>query len=85
MEETNTVLPAALQGMQLSTGSLFAQLLWGGIASGYLIYGWKQKSVPALVGGAVMTGVCFYNPPWVWLSLASVGIMVGIYFWAKNN
>ena len=85
MEETNTVLPAALQGMDLSTGSLMAQVVWGGVASGYMLYGWKQKSTYGLVGGAVMTGVCFFVSSWLWLSLISVGIMVGVYYWAKNG
>ena len=72
MEETNTVLPAALQGMDLSAGSLLAQVLWGGVASGYMLYGWKQKSTYALVGGVVMTAVCFFISSWIWLSLTSI-------------
>ena len=42
---------------------LMASLFWGSVASGYLIYGWRQKAAPALAGGAVMTvGFLFHSP-----------------------
>ena len=34
---------------------LLASLFWGSIAIGYLIYGWKQKTLMPFLGGLAMT------------------------------
>ena len=39
---------------QLNQSALWASCLWGAIASGYWIYGMKQKSLIAFLGGLVM-------------------------------
>jgi hypothetical protein len=35
---------------------LFASLVWGSIGVGYCIYGKKQQSFPAMLGGILMVG-----------------------------
>jgi len=42
----------------------------GSIGSGYLIYGWRQKSGIPLAGGVAMTLACFL--PALWMSLVSI-------------
>ncbi len=36
----------------LDQNFLWASMLWGAVASGYFIYGWKQRSVLPFLGGA---------------------------------
>jgi hypothetical protein len=39
---------------------LFAALVWGSIGVGYFIYGKKQQSLTAMVGGILMVGVSYF-------------------------
>ena len=73
-----------MPGLNLDSGYLLASVLWGGIGSGYLIYGWKQKHIPALVGGVALTAACFIPSVWM-MSAASIAIMVGVYYWSKSD
>jgi hypothetical protein len=74
-----------MAGFNLDSNSLFASVIWGGVASGYLIYGWKQKRSPALVGGIAMMGLTYFLPSALWMSLGSIALMVGIWYWSKNS
>lgn len=67
-------LTASLGGT--SESFLWASLLWGGVAGGYLVYGWRQKSGIPLAAGAAMTLMSFIGPNALVMSLVSVGIMV---------
>ena len=42
---------------------LWANLIWGTVASGYLIYGWKQKMLIPFVGGLLMLAVSCFTAP----------------------
>ena len=44
---------------QLNQNALWASCLWGAIASGYWIYGMKQKSLIPFFGGVVMMAASF--------------------------
>jgi hypothetical protein len=58
---------------------LWASMIWGTVAGGYLLYGWKQKaSVPMAAGGA-MTLMSFWGPNALIMSLVCIGI--GIVTW----
>ena len=63
---------------------LWASCVWGAIASGYLIYGWRQRAAIPFVGGAVMTGVSFFLPA-LPMSLICIAIMVLVYWLAKRE
>ncbi len=67
------------------SGVLIASWFWGAIAAGFLIYGKKQRSAPALFGGIAMCGSTYFIDSALWMSLAAVGIMAGIYFWSRYN
>ena len=41
---------------------LWASLVWGAVASGYFIYGWRQKAAIPLAAGAAMTAMSFVGP-----------------------
>ena len=73
-------------GFHFDTASLFASIIWGGIGTGYFVYGKKQRSAPALFGGASMIAICYFlASSALWMSLAAVGIMVGVYLWSREG
>jgi hypothetical protein len=63
----------------LNENALWASCLWGAIASGYWIYGWKQKAIVPCLGGFAMTLVCFMSSALL-MSLISIGIMVLVWW-----
>jgi hypothetical protein len=68
-----------------STGYLIASLLWGSIGAGFIIYGKKQQSAPAWIGGLVLVGMTYFVREVLWMSLAAVGIIAGIWFWSSRQ
>jgi len=70
--------------MNLDEHFLLASVFWGGIASGYWVYGWKQKSWIPLAGGAAMMGASFFMPA-LTMSLVSILIMVGVWWMLKHH
>jgi len=61
-------------------------VFWGGIGSGFLVYAWKQRSVPPLIGGIALIGISYFlADSALWMSLAGVGILAGIYYWSRNS
>lgn len=68
----------------LNQNFLLASVLWGGVGSGYVIYGWRQKAAIPLAGGAAMTAASFFLPA-LWMSLASIAIMVGVWWLLRQG
>ena len=62
---------------------LWASMIWGAIASGYLIYGWRQKAAIPFVGGAIMTASCFL--PALPMSLICLAAMAAVYWLVKQG
>jgi len=58
---------------------LWASLIWGSVASGYCIYGWKQRSAIPFVAGMVMMLVSFALPA-LPMTLASV-VIIALVWW----
>jgi hypothetical protein len=76
-----------LSGMldNISTSALLASVFWGGIAGGFLVYGWKQKvMIPFLVGLALTCVSYFLLDSALWMSVASVAILAG-FVWSKKQ
>ena len=69
----------------LSASVLFASLIWGGIGSGMFMYGWKQKSTLPLAGGFALTAVTYFVESALYMSLASVAILVIMYGLKKQG
>ena len=61
--------------------TLFASLIWGGIGSGFAIYGWKQQKWVALGGGVLLVAVSYVIADALWMSAASIAIIAAtLYF-----
>jgi hypothetical protein len=64
--------------MNFNSNVLLATLFWGSIGAGYLIYGRKQRSWPAMVGGIAMIAVSYFVGFVSLMSLATIAIMAGV-------
>lgn len=64
---------------------LLASLFWGSVATGYLIYGWKQKSLMPFLGGLAMTAASFLIGSAAWMSLVCIAVAVMVYWLAKQG
>jgi hypothetical protein len=64
--------------------ALWASCLWGAIASGYMIYGWKQRSLIPFLGGLAMTAASFLLPA-LTMSLISIVAMVAVWWLMKQG
>jgi len=62
---------------------LWASCIWGAIAGGYMIYGWRQRAAIPFVGGVVMTGACFF--PTLTMSLVCIATMVVVHWLLKQG
>jgi hypothetical protein len=71
---------------QIHQNTLWASCFWGAIASGYLIYGWKQReqSMIPFLGGVAMTAVSFFLGALL-MSLASIAIMFAVWWLLKQG
>jgi hypothetical protein len=64
---------------------IWASCIWSAIASGYIIYGWRQRAAIPFLGGAAMTAATFFIVSALWLSLASIAIMLAVYWLLKQG
>jgi hypothetical protein len=71
--------------LMFSASFLFASLIWGSIGVGYFIYGKKQQSLPAMVGGIVMVGVSYLVGSALLMSLISILVIVAVYNLARRG
>jgi len=62
---------------------LWASCLWGAIAGGYMLYGWRQRSAIPFLGGAVMTGACFFAT--VPMTLICIATLVVVHWLLKQG
>jgi hypothetical protein len=63
---------------------LWASCLWSAIASGYFIYGWRQKSAIPLVGGGIMMVASFFMPA-LWMSVVCIAALAGMHWLIKQG
>ena len=68
-----------------STNFLFASLIWGSIGVGYWLYGKKQSSWVAMIGGALLIVASYFVGSALLMSLISVAIMVAVYLLLKRG
>jgi|HubBroStandDraft_5_1064220.scaffolds.fasta_scaffold3178672_1 hypothetical protein len=69
---------------QFNQNFLLANCVWGGVASGYMIYGWKQKRMIPFVGGLAMMAVSCLAPA-LTMTLTSIVIMVAVWWLCKEG
>jgi hypothetical protein len=70
---------------KLDTSSLIVSMLWGAVGAGFWAYGKKQRTGPPLFGGVALIGMTFFITSAFWMSVAGIGVIVGIYYWARNS
>ena len=68
-----------------SASFLFASLVWGSVGFGYFIYGKKQTSWAAMIGGVLMMASSYFVGSALLMSLACIALMAGVYFLAKQG
>jgi hypothetical protein len=68
---------------KLDASYLFVSMLWSGIGAGFWVYGKKQRTAPPLFGGVALIAISWLVTSAFWMSVAAVGIIVGIYFWSR--
>ncbi len=68
-----------------SASFLFASLVWGSIGVGYFIYGKKQQSLPAMIGGILMIVVSYFVGSALGMSLISILLIVAVYLLIKQG
>ena len=64
---------------------LLVSMFWSAIGGGFWLYGKKQRTAPAMFGGVALIAISWIITSAVWMSLAAIGIIAGIYFWARNE
>lgn len=64
---------------------LLASLIWGAIASGYLIYGWRQREMVPLFGGLAMSAAAIFISSALLMSLACAAIVFAIWWLMKQG
>ncbi len=64
---------------------LFASLIWGSIGVGYFIYGKRQQSWVAMLGGLAMIAASYFAGSALVMSLVCVGIAAGVYLLVKQG
>jgi hypothetical protein len=64
---------------------LFASLIWGSVGMGYFIFGKKQTSWVAMIGGVLMMAASYFVGSALLMSLVCIGLMAGVYFLLKQG
>jgi len=69
---------------QLNQNFLWASCIWGAVASGYMVYGWKQRTIVPFFGGFVMLALSCFAPV-LTMSLASIAIMFAVWWLCRQG
>jgi len=64
---------------------LWASCIWGAIASGYLVYSWRQKSLIPFLGGLAMTAASFLIISALLMSLACLATMFIVWWLLRQG
>jgi hypothetical protein len=72
-------------GFLLDQNFLWASCIWGAVASGYCVYGWKQRSLIPFLGGLVMTAMSFLGPNALVMSSVSLAAIFAVYWLMKRG
>jgi hypothetical protein len=62
---------------------LWASCIWGAVASGYMVYGWRQRAMIPFIGSLVMSVACFLSA--LWMSLICIAVMFAVYWLVKQG
>lgn len=71
--------------IRLDTSYLLVSIFWSAIGTGYCLYGKKQRSMPPFCGGLGLIAVSWLITSVVWMSLASIGVIVATHWWLRHD
>lgn len=63
----------------LNANTLFCSLIWGSVGLGFFIYGKRQREWVPMAGGVALIAVSYLVADWLWMSLASVALIAGVW------
>lgn len=69
----------------LNSNTLFASLIWGSTGVGFFIYGKRQREWVPMAGGVALIAVSYFVSNWLWMSLASLALIAGIWFLLRQG
>ena len=64
---------------------LFASLIWGSVGFGYFLYGKKQQEMVPLIAGLAMIALSYVAGSAMWMSLACLGLITGVYLLMRRR
>jgi hypothetical protein len=64
---------------------LWASCIWGAVASGYFVYGFKQRALIPFLGGLLMTIMSFIGPNASIMSVVCIGAILAVWWLMKNG
>ncbi len=64
---------------------LFVSLVWGSIGLGYCVYGRRQQSFSAFIGGIVMLLASYFIGSSLAMSVVCLGVAGAVYYLAKQG
>jgi hypothetical protein len=70
---------------KFDSASLIASLWWSAVGAGFWAYGKKQRSGPPLFGGLALIAISWLIASALWMSLAAVGVLVGVFLWSRHD
>lgn len=68
----------------MSSGTLFASLIWGTVGLGFVIYGKKQDESVPLFSGLALIAISYFILEAIWMSVTAVGI-IACAWWLKKH
>ena len=78
------IMDAISQLGKFDQNFLLANCLWGAVASGYMIYGWRQRTLIPFLGGFAMLAVSCFAPA-LTMSVVSIAIMFAVWWLLKQG
>jgi hypothetical protein len=67
-----------------SESFLWASMFWGAVGSGYMVYGWRQRSMMPFIAGIAMTAVACFVPA-LPMTLLSLIIIFGCWWLMRQG
>ena len=64
---------------------LLASVFWGAIATGYLVYGFRQKAIVPTLGGVLMMTASYFAGTALVMSVVCVAFILVVYYLNKQG
>ena len=69
----------------MDSSLLLASLIWGGIGSGFIVYGKKQRATIPLFGGIALVATSYFAETALLMSLISIALLIAMYFFRHSG